>query len=351
LYIYDMSIKQIYGLRIGIGFLVFLFFKITSENVLEWQPFTFYSMFFTVAVVLIIFQIIDLVGRKLIKKYKSRLNSNRVLFRFYIANCLATAPFVLLASIIHVTVFAPYLTCEGCERPTQGLTQTVAQGLVLSWLIISAKTFMIYVEYSRRSESEKSIIQQELALSKFESLKDQIQPHFLFNSFSVLSSIIEDDPKLAVEFVSKLSKIYRYVLDNRSQLVVLKTELEYLEHYVFLLKTRHGESIKVNIDFEDPASFLPILSLKMLVENALKHNYFSKEQPLMIDVFSEESKFLVVRNGLNKRIVHRESTKFGLKNIQKRYELLVEKDIEVLDDGAYFTVKLPIIMHAGETKL
>jgi sensor histidine kinase YesM len=346
-----MSTKKIYGLRIGIGLLVFLFFKITSEKSLEWPPITFYSMFFTVGVVLIIFQVIDFVGRRLIRKYKSSLTSYRVLFKFYLVNCLATAPFVLLASLIHIKIFVPYFNCDTCVSPMQELTQTVAQGLVLSWLIISAKTFMIYMEYSRRSEREKSIIQQELALSKFESLKDQIQPHFLFNSFSVLSTIIEEDPKLAVEFVAKLSKIYRYVLENRTQLVDLQTELEYLEHYIFLLKTRHGESIVINIDFENTESLLPILSLQMLVENALKHNYFSRERPLVIDIYAENASFLVVSNGLNRRKEDIQSTKFGLKNIQNRYELLVEKEIEVKSDESHFTVKLPIIRNLEESKL
>jgi len=205
------------------------------------------------------------------------------------------------------------------------------------------------MEYTRKSEREKSEIQQELALSKFESLKDQIQPHFLFNSFSVLTAIIEEDPKLAVEFVAKLSKIYRYVLDNKSQLVDLKTELEFLEHYIFLLKTRHRESIQINIKLEGVSSLLPILSLQMLVENALKHNYFSKEIPLIIDLYAENG-WLIVTNNLNKRSDMKESTKFGLQNIQNRYELLLEQSIEVLENKTSFTVKLPLITNLDELK-
>jgi sensor histidine kinase YesM len=345
-----MTKKKIYGLRVAIGLMVFLFFKITSENATDWSVATLYSVLFTTFIVLIIFEVIDFTGRKLIRKYKGSLTSYSVLFKFYLINCVATAPFVLLASVIHTEFFVPYLLCPGCPASAHELTQTIAQGLVLSWLIISAKTFMTYMEYTRKSEREKSEIQQELALSKFESLKDQIQPHFLFNSFSVLTAIIEEDPKLAVEFVAKLSKIYRYVLDNKSQLVDLKTELEFLEHYIFLLKTRHRESIQINIKLEGVSSLLPILSLQMLVENALKHNYFSKENPLTIDLFVENGKWLVVTNNLNKRNDLKESTKFGLQNIQNRYELLLEQSIEVLENKTSFTVKLPLISNVDEFK-
>ena len=202
---------------------------------------------------------------------------------------------------------------------------------------------MIYVEYTKRSEHEKDILQKELALSKYESLKDQIEPHFLFNSFSVLTAVIEEDPKLAVDFVSRLSKIYRYLMENTSQLVLLSTELEYLEHYVFVLKTRHGQSIIVNYDLDAGTNQIPILSLQMLVENALKHNYFSKENPLTINIYTEGSDFLVVSNNLNKRPNLEKTTHLGLENINKRYELLLNKSIVIQESADSFTVKLPLV--------
>lgn len=205
------------------------------------------------------------------------------------------------------------------------------------------------MEYTRRSEHEKAIIQKELALSKYESLKDQLEPHFLFNSFSVLTSIIEEDPKLAVEFVSRLSKIYRYVLDNTSQLVPLKTELDYLEHYTFLLKTRHGESIRFHLNAKCNNNQIPILSLQMLVENAIKHNYFSKEKPLEISIENEGQAYLTVSNNLNKRVAE-PSTHLGLKNIANRYEILVNRSIEVVEKDGRFMVRLPLIADSLENK-
>lgn len=301
-------------------------------------------MGFTVLVVLGVFEVLDYTAKHLIRHYKNRLTEHKTLLKFYWGNCLITAPIVIAASYVHTEILIPQFPC--CSEDWEpGLVATIGQGIVLSWLIILAKTFMIYFEYSRISEREKGLLQKELAQSKFESLKDQIKPHFLFNSFSVLSTIIEDDPKLAVEFVSKLSKIYRYVLDTNEQIVSLDTELEYLNHYIFLLKTRHSQSIivSINIDLKEEAFCVPILSMQMLIENALKHNYFSKEAPLTIEIFNEGNDYLVVRNNLNKRTALEKPTKIGLENINNRYKMLIDQAIQVSQEGGYFSIKLPLI--------
>ncbi|MFY0593738.1 sensor histidine kinase [Roseivirga sp.] len=339
-----MSKGKIYSIRITIGLSVFLFYKVTSGHFLEWEPASFISAGFTLLVVLAVFEVLDYSARHLIKHYKTRLTEHKTLLKFFWGNCFVTAPIIVLASFFHTEILIPEFSC--CPEDWEpGLITTIAQGIVLSWLIILSKTFMIYFEYSRISEREKALIQKELAQSKFESLKDQIKPHFLFNSFSVLSTVIEDDPKLAVEFVSKLSKIYRYVLDTSSQLVSLNKELEYLDHYTFLLKVRHVDSLVVNINIAtDREKFkIPILSMQMLIENALKHNYFSKEQPLVIDVYSEDEEYLIVRNNINKRSVTEKPTKIGIENINNRYLMLIDKPIIVDQENGFFTVKLPLI--------
>ncbi len=345
-----MTKRTIYLLRLAIGVFIFVFFKFTSGNFTDWGIVTLVSFSFTVLVVMVVFEVLDYSAKHLIKHYKTRLTEHKTLLKFFWGNCLVTAPIVIGASYIHTEVLIPQFPC--CSEDWEpGLIATIGQGLVLSWLIIMAKTFMIYFEYSRISEREKGLIQKELAQSKFESLKDQIKPHFLFNSFSVLSTIIEDDPKLAVEFVSKLSKIYRYVLDTNDQIVSLNTELEYLNHYIFLLKTRHSNSLFVNIqlDTEGEKYQVPILSMQMLIENALKHNYFSKENPLEIEVFNEGNEYLVVRNNINKRSALEKPTKIGLDNINNRYQMLIDKSIQVSQEGGFFTVKLPLINRDKKT--
>ncbi|OEK06352.1 sensor histidine kinase [Roseivirga misakiensis] len=343
-----MSKGKIYSIRVAIGLSVFLFYKVTSGHFLEWEPASFISVCFTLLVVLAVFEVLDYSARHLIRHYKTRLTEHKTLLKFFWGNCLVSAPIIVVASLFHVEILIPTFSC--CPEDWEpGLVTTIAQGIVLSWLIILSKTFMIYFEYSRISEREKALIQKELAQSKFESLKDQIKPHFLFNSFSVLSTVIEDDPKLAVEFVSKLSKIYRYVLDTNNQIVSLEKELEYLDHYTFLLKIRHIDSLVVNINLDvNREKFkIPILSMQMLIENALKHNYFSKEQPLEINVYHEEE-YIVVQNNINKRSITEKPTKIGLDNINNRYLMLIDKPIIVNQKDGFFTVKLPLI-HQDQT--
>lgn len=337
-----MSKGKIYALRVGIGLLIYLFFKVSTESLDEWGTITLISLVYTVLIVLLVFEVIDFTARHLIRHYKDRLTSYNTLTKFYISNVLITAPVVIVSSYVHNQYLIPAFHC--CEWETRLMT-TISQGLVLSWLIIGAKTFMIYFEYTRISERKNALLLTELAQSKFESLKDQVKPHFLFNSFSVLTSIIEEDQKLAVEFVSRLSKIYRYLLDSNAQLVSLDKELNYLEHYVFLLRIRHRDSLMVKEDITiKPEDYqIPILSMQMLVENALKHNYFSKEEPLTIEIYTEGTDCLVVRNNLRKRNIEEKPTKLGLENIANRYKMLHAKSIEVTETDEHFTVKLPLI--------
>lgn len=160
--------------------------------------------------------------------------------------------------------------------------------------------------------------------SQFEALKSQINPHFLFNSLSVLSSIIPTDPEKAVDFVNKFSKIYRYVLDVKDEIVIeLKDELDFVMSYIFLQKIRFGENLKIvaNIDAKVLNNFVLPLSLQLLIENAIKHNEISDKYPLTITISNNEE-YLIVRNNLQQIQDDNNSTKIGLKNLTKRYKLI-----------------------------
>jgi len=165
---------------------------------------------------------------------------------------------------------------------------------------------------------ERALMQKELLLSQFQSLKNQVNPHFLFNSFSVLSSLINDDPEKASAFLSRLSKMYRYILENgEANLVTLQEELDFLKDYLYLLETRHEDSIKVdmNLGTDIKDYLLPTLSLQMLIENAVKHNRFSHHDPLMVKVYREGASYLVVQNRLNQKNLVHGTTKIGLEKL------------------------------------
>ncbi len=196
------------------------------------------------------------------------------------------------------------------------------------------------------SLAEKEKLEQLTIRHEFETLKSQVNPHFLFNCFNTLSSLISEDRKQAEIFLDELSKVYRYLLrNNEDGLTTLQTEIRFIESYYRLLRTRHGEAVqlKTEIDKKYDGYLLPSLSLQMLVENAVKHNVLSKNKPLMIDIFTTSGNKLVVSNNLQPRTVKGPSNKIGLDNIRSKYELLNRQGFQVLQDKKNFSVVLPLI--------
>ncbi len=177
-------------------------------------------------------------------------------------------------------------------------------------------------------------------------MKNQISPHFLFNSLNTLTSLMYADRDLASDFVSRLASSYRYILENREEdLVSLEKELSFLDAIVFMMNVRHKDAVIININIKaEPKKYvIPTLSLQMLVENALKHNYYSKERPLHIDISCIENNALVVKNTLRKRRLDEETTRLGLKNIKKRYSYYTSKDVLVREEKDSYEVILPLL--------
>jgi two-component system, LytTR family, sensor kinase len=189
-------------------------------------------------------------------------------------------------------------------------------------------------------------LEKETAVAQYKALKSQIEPHFLFNSLSVLSSIVYKDADLSNKFILKLSRTLRYVIEkNEHTLVKLQEELQIVKDYIFLLKVRFGEGIEFK--YEIPPELIqiysvPPVSVQLLVENAVNHNSFSENMPLRITMKIEEGR-LVVSNNVNKRNEKRDSTGLGLINLSKRFKLVAGKDIQISDDGTNYTVSLPLL--------
>lgn len=194
---------------------------------------------------------------------------------------------------------------------------------------------------------EAEHLKKEQMAARYEALKNQVNPHFLFNNFNVLATLVHKDADLAERFIKQLANVYRYVLDSREQEVVtLEQELKQLEAYVFLMKIRFGDSLDIQISPElsqlEGKNVAP-LTLQMLVENALKHNEASKSKPLSIEVFPEAGDYVVVRNPLQIKNNVGESTGVGLENISARYKFLSEKPVLTPAETGFFTVKIPLI--------
>ena len=188
-------------------------------------------------------------------------------------------------------------------------------------------------------------LQKENLQSQFEVLRQQVNPHFLFNSLNVLTSLIKLEPDLAEKFTEHLSKVYRYVLENKdNDLVNLQTELDFLDAYIFLLNIRFMDKIEVHVSIENEKRELLILplALQLLIENAIKHNTMSKKNPLKIEIFIDKENKLNVVNNLQERESHMASTGVGLKNIEHRYHLLEMPAPEFLKTETKFIARIPL---------
>ena len=197
----------------------------------------------------------------------------------------------------------------------------------------------------RKAAIETEQLKTERYAQQYQSLKDQLNPHFLFNSLNVLSNLVYDNPDTASRFINQLSKIYRYVLDvQQEELVALERELEFAENYLSLQKIRFEEGLQFNIQVDkNKTGFLPPLSLQLLLENAMKHNIASMANPLRIEITSDGNTLIVKNNLQVKSSLPEESAGIGLSNIRKRYELLSSENMTVEDTGGYFVVKLPLL--------
>lgn len=201
----------------------------------------------------------------------------------------------------------------------------------------------IVIQWQDALKREQQLREENLIFQN-ETLKNQINPHFLFNSLNTLSSLISTQPETADRFIDRLSSIYRYILENsQKDKVPLQNELTFINDYFFLHKIRDEDKIALEISVPNPHKFeiLPV-SLQILVENAINHNMATRDSPLKILIYTEGG-YIVVKNNLQKKAVHLESTGIGLKNLSERIRLITGKVLITGESNSEFIVKIPLI--------
>lgn len=211
-------------------------------------------------------------------------------------------------------------------------------------LVVIFHLIYFYNRYQQNRIKEQKFIAG-TASAKFDALKNQLDPHFLFNSLNVLSSLIEENPENAQEFTTALSKVYRYVLEQKNkELVLVDEELQFAKTYMSLLKMRFEDSIIFTMPekSENPESKVVPLSLQLLLENAVKHNMVTTSKPLHIKIYEEQGA-LVVDNNLQPKQIVKKSSGVGLANIKERYHLLTNKKINIVKEANRFVVAIPIL--------
>ena len=215
-------------------------------------------------------------------------------------------------------------------------------------MVLSVILFIFGFHFFRRWKEQKVVaaeLEKEKALVQYDNLKNQLNPHFLFNTLSSLNSLIFENPQLASEFLQQLSKVYRYVLENKEKnLVPVDTEIKFVKHYVQLLKARFEEGLEVTFEVQDAdlGKGVTPVTMQILVENAMKHNTTQKSTPLNIRI-SCANNFLVVQNNIQKKQVIEGSNGQGLENLKNLYRYLTETPVLVEETANTFTVKIPLL--------
>lgn len=231
----------------------------------------------------------------------------------------------------------------------------------INWFFINFAMMISAIGHAKgfmaawKKSTKKEVVEQKLiaksANAQFESLKNQLDPHFLFNSLNVLDSLIEENPVLAQRFTNSMSKIYRYVLEQKDkELVSVEEEIDFAKTYCELLKTRFEDAVTFEfiISEGDKKGFVVPLSLQLLLENSIKHNFATSSKPLNIKIFAENEN-LIIENNLQTRELPNKSTGVGLANIVSRYNLLTSRNVFVEKSEDFFRVKLPILKEKIKT--
>jgi sensor histidine kinase YesM len=250
---------------------------------------------------------------------------------------------IILISLIYFTEYS---------KATDGgklhiiIISSIISSLVLSGFFMGVYEAIYYFNRLGKAEQEKKELTRINLQGQFDSLKGQVNPHFLFNSLNSLRQLVLKDPEKAARYVEEMSDVYRYLLrNNDGELTTLKNELDFIHSYCHLLKTRFGEGLQVsmNVTEEWMQYSVPPLTLQMLFENCVKHNIISTQQPLRIKVYTEGSGKLVVSNNLQKKMQSIQSEKIGLANIITKYKYLGCPDVSITESAHEFIVSLPLI--------
>ena len=324
-----------------------IFFVMQLLSVLEGSPLKFDTrLLIKFSFTLLYTFSLSFVNTILFSKLDNYFSENRFSIQRLFVGFIAT--FVVSLSVIFlIRLFEEVLVYQ--HTFSEFITQEEATNYIVAIVITFFVTLTIYAFHFYKAYNENKVKEQKIiagtANAQFESLKNQIDPHFLFNSLNVLSSLIEENPENAQKFTTSLSKIYRYVLEQKDkELVTVAEELAFAKTYMNLLKMRFENSITYDLpeNFDSEEAKVVPLSLQLLLENTIKHNVVSEKKPLHIKIFIKDN-YLVVENNLQKKEVLQDRKGVGLQNIVNRYGLLSQRKVIIEETESYFSVLIPIL--------
>jgi len=278
----------------------------------------------------------------LIKKYQKDFFKGRVFLKVIVRSILVTLlALIVLRFITEIIVKGKNLDTYISEENPMYYYSSLILALVISCIFYA----FYYYKFKQESKVKEQKIIAGTASAKFDALKNQLDPHFLFNSLNVLTSLIEENPNAATRFTTSLSKVYRYVLEQKNKdLVTVEEELKFAGLYMTLIKMRFEDSIVFTMpdSVSNPEAKVVPLSLQLILENAVKHNQVTPSKKLYITIYERDGN-LVVKNNVQPKQVLKESSGVGLRNIRQRYHLLTDRPVTIDNNEKEFSIAIPIL--------
>lgn len=340
-----LGLKQLARLIwVSIGvMLVIIVINWTFGQPMEWNIHVLWIFGYTVLYTFSLYFANSMVFQLLDKRFtgEARFSKKRILLGFVFSFLVSLLTVFLLRIFEDVVIEKePFSVFWAEETPNNYVFAIV----ITFFITLSAYAFNFYRAYQENKVKEQKIIAG-TASAKFETLKNQIDPHFLFNSLNVLSSLIEENPENAQKFTTSLSKVYRYVLEQKDkELVGIEEELSFAKTYMNLLKMRFENSLFYELPQTtiDPEAKVVPLSLQLLLENTVKHNIVSEQKPLHIRIFIDGD-YLAIENDFQKKEVLQDRQGVGLQNIVNRYDIITRRKVRIEQNENKFTVRIPIL--------
>lgn len=298
------------------------------------------------AIIFLLFLINGYMGYVLLGKTANKTTAeikNNIIPSFLIFTLLAfITSLIIISTIVYI-----YFLAKGFDT-SNFITHLFTVELISAakqfgiWILIGSSVFF-YMIWRKAIEREQKLQEDNLKF-KYQNLRNQVNPHFLFNTLNTLSELVYVDAQKADHFIQDLSSIYRYVLENEElDLIDLDKEINFVKQYFNLQQVREGQKIYMEIDIPDAHGIKVVpVSLQILVENALKHNLKSEEKPLTIKI-KKSGDEIIVSNPIQKKSILEKSTRTGLSNLKNRTRIITGKELVVNDENNLFTVKLPIL--------
>lgn len=321
-----------------IGVVAFIFFKPTLDEGQEGKILTCLWLVLGFASVVLVLSLLDHLLGKIIswKAYPA--------LRFFLQMILGTALSLMCLNYAYRYIKQGF-TFAGPD-PGQLIVMNMYGAAIILPLFSMYFGFQFLKDW-RKSELETERLQKENARSQMMSLKNHLDPHFLFNNLNILSSLMDKDTGLSKEYLNKFAQVYRVILKaEQSDLVTLEEEMEMINAYTYLLKIRFGEGLNfdINIQKEHNMMALPPLTIQMLLENAIKHNMASKDNPLTVKIYSEEENQLIVENKIQrKKYAEQDHKGSGLDNIKNRYQFFSDQLVTIEESEELFRVRIPLL--------